>query len=118
MCLQLKARGDGNAFDHPGKAGGREWRAAFADENEGRPRALALEPSQRPKPRSSRCSSIAIRHCLASSARPSVDHEHRSLYGFGAEPVQGFVAGLTYPDAQTTHQNAAVVEPFARLSNH
>jgi hypothetical protein len=49
MRLQLTARGDGNAFDHPGKAGGREWRAALADEGEGRWHAVALEPSQCPK---------------------------------------------------------------------
>jgi hypothetical protein len=38
MRLQFEARGDGSAFDHPGKAGGREWRAALADEDEGRTR--------------------------------------------------------------------------------
>jgi integrase len=27
-------------------------------------------------------------------AWPSVDHQHRRLYGAGAEPVQGFLAGL------------------------
>jgi hypothetical protein len=38
--LELEARGDGRPLDHPGKAGGREWRAAFADEDEGGRRAL------------------------------------------------------------------------------
>jgi hypothetical protein len=32
MRLQFKARGDGTPLDHPGKAGGREWRAALADQ--------------------------------------------------------------------------------------
>jgi hypothetical protein len=26
--------------------------------------------------------------------RSSLDHEHGGLYGFGAEPVQGFLAGV------------------------
>jgi hypothetical protein len=29
-------------------------------------------------------------------ARPSINYEHGSLHGAGAEPVQGFLAGLSY----------------------
>ena len=33
--LQFEAAADGRAFDHPGKACSREWRAPLADEHEG-----------------------------------------------------------------------------------
>ena len=29
-------------------------------------------------------------------ARPSLDHEHGGLHGAGAEPVQGFLAGISW----------------------
>jgi len=32
-------------------------------------------------------------------ARPPVDHERGGLHGLGAEPVQGFLAGLRKPGA-------------------
>src|SRR5712692_6696017 len=48
MRLQLESGPDGRALDHPGKARGRERRAALADEDEGRRHALALQVSQGP----------------------------------------------------------------------
>ena len=48
MCLELEAGAGGGALDHPGKAGGRERGSALADEDEGRRRALPLEPAQGP----------------------------------------------------------------------
>jgi hypothetical protein len=35
MCLHFEAGADGRALDRPGKARGRERRAAFADEDDG-----------------------------------------------------------------------------------
>jgi hypothetical protein len=37
---------------------------------------------------------MAIHQGDPGMARPSIDHEHRGLHGLGAEPVQGFLAGL------------------------
>jgi hypothetical protein len=34
MRCELQAGAGGSTFDHPGKAGGRKWGAALADENE------------------------------------------------------------------------------------
>ena len=48
MCLELEAGAGGGALDHPGKAGGREWGAALAHEDEGRRRPLPLGPAQGP----------------------------------------------------------------------
>jgi hypothetical protein len=45
--LDLKTGAGRGALDHPGEAGRSERRAALADEDEGRGRALALEPAQR-----------------------------------------------------------------------
>jgi hypothetical protein len=45
--LELEA-GAGGALDHPGKARGRERGAALTDEDEGRRRALPLEPARGP----------------------------------------------------------------------
>jgi hypothetical protein len=47
--LDLKAGAGRGSLDHPGEAGRRERRPALADEDEGRGRALAAQPSQRPQ---------------------------------------------------------------------
>jgi hypothetical protein len=47
MGLDLKLGASRRALDHPGKAGRGERRSAFADEDEGRRRALSLEPAKR-----------------------------------------------------------------------
>jgi hypothetical protein len=45
VSLQFQAETtSGGPLDHPSKARGREWRAALADEDEWRRRALALQP--------------------------------------------------------------------------
>jgi hypothetical protein len=49
MRLELKACAGGGTLDHSGKAGGREWGSALTDEDEGRRRTLAVEPTQCPK---------------------------------------------------------------------
>ncbi len=46
--LQFKAEATtSRALDHPGKASGREWRAALAHEHKGRRRTFALQAAQR-----------------------------------------------------------------------
>jgi hypothetical protein len=47
--LELQAGGSGGALNHAGKAGRRERGSPLADEDEGRRRALALEPAQGPQ---------------------------------------------------------------------
>jgi hypothetical protein len=47
--FDLQAGAGGRALDRPGEAGRGEGRSPLADENEGRRRALPLEPAQRPQ---------------------------------------------------------------------
>ena len=54
---EFKAAGSGRPLDHSSKAGGRKRGSALTDEDEGRRRALPLEPAQGPH-----CA-----HCLTAS---------------------------------------------------
>jgi hypothetical protein len=90
MRLEFETSGSGGALHHSGEAGGRERGSPLADEDEGRRRALALEPAQRPE-------FIPVKRMSArGAALDPPDVEHRAVE---VDLVPAEIADLGGPQA-------------------
>jgi hypothetical protein len=83
VCLDLQTGAGGGALNHAGEAGCVNGESSFADEDEGRRRALALEPAQ--------CFShlVALNRVGAPSDVGPVDVQHGARPGSAISSLAG-----------------------------